>query len=215
MDSRIRRITKEIQQFMDDPPDHIYIDFDEQNVTHLEVLIIGPRLTPYSRMFMRLTIDYPADYPIKPPKIVFSSHYNRKIHPNIFPGGWICLSTLEAGNPAGWVPSINLGSVLTTIYSMFTKEMIMIDNTHVHEKDDSFFPGIMWDTFYITSRLIVEESNPKLSKIMRDYVLAHKDWYIRKLTRLSDEYDGKMLPNFYEARVAQFKELIPIFRKKY
>ena len=108
MTGRLRRIGKEIQQFNEDPPEHIFIDFEEEDMTHLEVLFIGPRYTPYSRMFMRFTIDFPLQYPIKPPKVVFTSSYNRKIHPNVFPGGWICLSTLNTGDSSGWVPSINL-----------------------------------------------------------------------------------------------------------
>ena len=52
------RISVEIKQFMKDPPDHIYIDFKDENMTHLEVLFIGPRFSPYSRMFMRFSIDY-------------------------------------------------------------------------------------------------------------------------------------------------------------
>ena len=212
MAGRLRRITKEIQQFLEDPPDHIYIDFDEQDMTHLEVLFIGPRLTPYSRMFMRFTVDFPEEYPIRPPKVVFTSSYARKIHPNVFPGGWICLSTLNTGDSSGWVPSINITALLTTIYSMFTKEMIMIDNTHTNEKSEEFFPGIMYDTFYINSRLMHDEKNEKLKEIMHDYTDDHREWYIRKLERLSAEHDGKELRNYYQNRKANFKALIPAFK---
>ena len=112
---RLRRIGKEIQQFLKEPPEHIYIDYKEEDMTHLEVLFIGPRYTPYSRMFMRFAIDFPEGYPIKPPKVVFTSSYGRKIHPNVFPGGWICLSTLNTGDASGWVPSINLTALLIVI----------------------------------------------------------------------------------------------------
>ncbi len=201
------RIIKEIQQFMNDPPEHVYVDFDDKDLTHLEVLFIGPRFTPYSRMFMRFTVDFSKEYPIKPPKVQFTSSYDRKIHPNVFPGGWICLSTLTTGDDSGWVPSINLTALLATIYSMFTKEMIMLDNTHDHEKSEKFFPGIMYDTFYITFKLLRDEQNEKLKKIMVDYTESHKDWYDRKLERLSKEHDGKMLDNYYKARRADFKSL--------
>lgn len=204
---RFRRINKELQQFMKDPPEHIYIDYNEDDMTHLEVLFIGPRYTPYSRMFMRFTVDFPDNYPIKPPKVVFTSSYNRKIHPNVFPGGWICLSTLNTGDSSGWVPSISFTALLTTIYSMFTKEMIMIDNTHSHEKSNDFFPGVMLDTFYITGKLLAEEKNEKLLKIMKDYVSKHHDWYIRKLDRLSEKHDGNTLKNYYQSRKANFKSL--------
>lgn len=212
MNGRLKRISKEIAQLQTDPQEHIYMDFNESDMTHLEVLFIGPRHTPYSRMFMRFTIDFPSEYPIQAPKVVFTSSYNRKIHPNVFPGGWLCLSTLNTGDSSGWVPSINLSALLTTIYSMFTKEMIMNDNTHSHEKSEDFFPGVMYDTLYITSRLLKDEQNEKFKKVMVDYVDRHREWYVRKLERLSEEYDGKNLQNYYETQKANFKSLIPAFK---
>nr|QBK88070.1 MAG: ubiquitin-conjugating enzyme E2 [Marseillevirus LCMAC202] len=209
-----KRIIKEIQQFLQEPPEHIYIDFNENDITHLEILFIGPRYTPYSRMFMRFTVDFPSEYPIKPPKVVFTSSYNRKIHPNVFPGGWLCLSTLNTGDSSGWVPSINLTALLATIYSIFTKEMIMTDNTHSHEKSTEFFPAVMYDTFYITSKLLIDEQHEKLKKVMTNYTNSHREWYFRKLERLSQEYDGKELKNYYQARKANFKLLTPAFRSK-
>lgn len=213
MASKLRRITKEIKALEDDPNDHIYIDYNDANLTHIEVLFIGPRYTPYSRMFMRFQVDFPEGYPIKPPKVVFSSSYQRKIHPNVFPGGWICLSTLNTGTDSGWVPSISLSALLATIYSMFTKEMIQIDNTHTHDKSEDFFPAVMYDTFYITSKLINDEKNPKFKKIMNDYVEKHRDWYLRKIDRLGEEHDGKSLKNYYEPQTANFKALKKCFEK--
>ncbi len=214
MAARLKRIGKEIQQFLADPPEHIHIDFDENDMTRLEILFIGPRYTPYSRMFMRFRINFPSEYPIKPPKVEFTSSYNRKIHPNVFPGGWLCLSTLNTGDSSGWVPSINLTALLATIYSMFTKEMIMLDNTHSHEKSTDFFPGVIYDTFYINSQLLKDEQNLKLKEIMTKYTNSHREWYLRKLEKLSKEYDGKELKNYYQARKANFKALIPAFRSK-
>lgn len=211
MNARLKRITKELEQLAKEPLEHIFIDYDESNLTHLEVLFIGPRYTPYSRMFMRFTIDFPELYPIKPPKVVFSSSYDRKIHPNVFPGGWLCLSTLNTGDDSGWVPTISLSSLLITIYSMFTKEMIMTDNTHEHEKSDKFFPGVMYDCFYIQTKLIKNEQNEMFRTIMTSYIEKHIDWYLRKLEKLSADYDGKKLDNYYQPHKADFKAFIPIF----
>lgn len=211
MANKNKRILKEIQQFKQDPPKHIFIDFNEQDISHLDILFIGPRYTPYSRMFLRFSIDFPAEYPIKPPKVVFTSSYDRKIHPNIFPGGWVCLSTLNTGDSSGWVPSINLTSLLATIYSMFTKEMILIDNTHFHEKSEKFFPAVMYDCFYISAKLLKDENNQQIKNIMTDYLSKHRDWYLRKLSRLSKTYDGKILKNYYNDKKANFAALIPYF----
>lgn len=199
MNIRDKRITKELYEIMENPLDYIYIDYDENDMTKLQILFIGPRNTPYSRMFLRFEWIYSDDYPIKPPKITFISSYNKKIHPNIFPGGYVCLSTLNRGDDSGWVPSLSLRTILATLYSMLNAEMIQSsDNTHTHEMSSDFFPGIMHDTFYITIKLLTEEKNAMFKKIMNDYVLTHKNWYIRKLEKLSKRYDNKILKFYYD-----------------
>lgn len=140
MAQRFKRIAKELQLFNASPVKNIYLDFSENNLAVLHILMIGQRYTPYSRMFLRFCLEFPDDYPLKPPKIALTSSYDRKIHPNVFPGGWICLSTLNVGDSSGWVPSISLSALLITIYSMFTAEMIQIDNTHINERSTKFFP---------------------------------------------------------------------------
>jgi ubiquitin-protein ligase len=52
MDST-KRILKELQQIEKDPLDHIFIDYSESNIRLINVLMIGERNTPYSRMFLR------------------------------------------------------------------------------------------------------------------------------------------------------------------
>src|ERR1700719_149785 len=116
----MKRLLKELSQLEKEPLDHVYIDYKDDNVKIINVLMIGARDTPYSRMFLRFLINIPEDYPLKPPIVTFANSYNKKIHPNVFPGGWLCLSILNTGNDKlGWVPSINLSALLTSIYSMF------------------------------------------------------------------------------------------------
>lgn len=208
---KVTRIAKELEELITNPPDYIYVDYNDDDLSTIEVLFIGPRYTPYSRMFFRFRVRFGEEYPIKPPKITFESSYGRKIHPNIFPGGWICLSTLNTDENAGWAPSIRLSALLVTIYSMLSEEMIKTDNTHTHDKSSEFFPAVMYDCFYITRRLLHEEQNPKFRQIMTEYVDRHREWYIRKLERLSEQHDGKVLPNYYENYTADFKSLIPGF----
>lgn len=218
MAQRFKRIAKELQLFNASPVKNIFLDFSENNLAVLHILMIGQRHTPYSRMFLRFRLEFPDDYPLKPPKIALTSSYDRKIHPNVFPGGWICLSTLNVGDSSGWVPSISLSALLITIYSMFTAEMIQIDNTHINERSTKFFPAIMQDTFHITTKLLHDEHNSTFKQIMHNYVAKHKDWYVRKLERLSRAHDGKLLDNYYTAQATagnfkllleQFKMLLP------
>jgi len=44
---------------------------DEDDVTHLNALIIGPEDTPYENGFFHFDMIFPHDYPWRPPKVNF------------------------------------------------------------------------------------------------------------------------------------------------
>jgi len=59
------------------------------------------------------TMNFPTDYPNKPPKCVFSPVL---FHPNIYPSGTVCLSILNAEQD--WRPSITVRQVLLGIQDL-------------------------------------------------------------------------------------------------
>jgi len=50
---------------------------------------------PYNLGAFRIRIDYPADYPFKPPKIKFETPI---YHPNVDEKGQVCLSIIQPQN---------------------------------------------------------------------------------------------------------------------
>ncbi|KAJ3244865.1 Ubiquitin-conjugating enzyme E2 4 [Chytriomyces hyalinus] len=69
--------------------------------------------SPYSGGVFFLTIQFPTDYPFKPPKINFTT---RIYHPNINSNGSICLDILKDQ----WSPALTISKVLLSICSMLT-----------------------------------------------------------------------------------------------
>ncbi|XP_047392073.1 ubiquitin-conjugating enzyme E2 D2-like isoform X2 [Sciurus carolinensis] len=76
-----------------------------------QAAIMGPNDSPYQGGVFFLSIQFPSDYPFKPPKITFIT---RIYHPNINRSGSICLDILRSE----WSPALTISKVLLSICSM-------------------------------------------------------------------------------------------------
>ena len=72
--------------------------------------IHGPPDSPYENGCWELSIEYPADYPFKPPKVAFLTPI---FHPNIN-GRNICIDILQSQ----WSPALTISKVLLCIQSL-------------------------------------------------------------------------------------------------
>ncbi|CAI2382386.1 unnamed protein product [Moneuplotes crassus] len=73
--------------------------------------IVGPADTPYEGGIFFLNIEFPGDYPFKPPKIVFTT---KVYHPNINSTGSICVDILKDQ----WSPALTISKVLISISTL-------------------------------------------------------------------------------------------------
>ena len=78
-----------------------------------QATIMGPSDSPYQGGIFYLSIQFPLDYPFKPPKIVFTT---KIYHPNINSQGAICLDILQKQ----WSPALTISKVLLSISSLLT-----------------------------------------------------------------------------------------------
>ncbi|CAL5992620.1 Ubiquitin-conjugating_enzyme E2 [Hexamita inflata] len=111
MASNIRRIQKELKEFREDPPMNCSGGPVGDNLYQWAAVIIGPKDTPYEGGLFKLSIEFPNDYPFKPPKVVFDT---KVFHPNVSSDGIICLDILKKE----WSPILTISKVILSICSL-------------------------------------------------------------------------------------------------
>jgi len=109
-----KRIAKEYQDILKEPVTNCSAGpKNENNLLKWQATIIGPEKTPYHNGVFYLDIEFPENYPFKPPKVVFKT---KIYHCNINSRGGICLDILKGQ----WSPALTVSKVLLSICSLLS-----------------------------------------------------------------------------------------------
>lgn len=87
------------------------IQVDEANSLTWPGLMVPDNL-PYDKGALRIEINFPAEYPFKPPKITFKT---KIYHPNIDEKGQVCLPVISAEN---WKPATKTDQVIQSLIAL-------------------------------------------------------------------------------------------------
>ena len=109
----LRRIQKELLDLEKDPPMNCSAGPVNDDMFTWEGFIFGPDDSPYTGGVFNLVIQFPKDYPFRPPVVTFQT---RIYHPNINSSGGICLDILKNQ----WSPALTVSKVLLSITSLLT-----------------------------------------------------------------------------------------------
>tara|TARA_B100000902_G_scaffold5595_1_gene7311 strand:+ start:8933 stop:9376 length:444 start_codon:yes stop_codon:yes gene_type:complete len=109
----LKRINKELLELQKDPPLNCSAGSIGDNLLKWEATIIGPPESCYEGGVFKLSIEFPENYPFKPPKVAFMT---RIYHPNINRSGSICLDILNKN----WSPALTASKLLLSISSLLT-----------------------------------------------------------------------------------------------
>ena len=112
MNAIIKRLNKEYEEMKINPPFNCSAGPNsEDDLFSWSATIYGPEGSPYEGGVFELDINFPNDYPFKPPKIIFLT---KIFHCNINSKGFICLDILKDK----WSPALTISKVLLSICSL-------------------------------------------------------------------------------------------------
>ena len=109
----LRRINKELKELQTDPPANCSAGPINEDIFSWEATIMGATDTPYQDGIFFLKIQFPSDYPFKPPKVQFTT---KIYHCNVNSNGSICLDILKGQ----WSPALTISKVLLSITSLLS-----------------------------------------------------------------------------------------------
>lgn len=96
--------------------------FTNDDITRAKTIMFGPKDTPYEYCPMEYDINITSDYPFSPPKLSYKTNDGRtRFHPNFYVDGKVCLSILGTYSGPKWASSMNISTVLVSIYSLMTQ----------------------------------------------------------------------------------------------
>ncbi len=110
----LRRINKELDDIKKEPLLNCSAGPIGSDLFNWNATIIGPEGTPYHEGVFKLKINFPSEYPFKPPKIVFVTPI---YHCNINSNGSICLDILKRE----WSPALTISKILLSISSLLSE----------------------------------------------------------------------------------------------
>lgn len=108
-----KRLRKELSDLRNDPPASCSAGPVGDDLFHWQATILGPADSPYANGLFFLNMQFPPDYPHKPPKVTFQT---KIYHPNINASGAICVDVLKDN----WSPVLTVPKLLLSISSLLT-----------------------------------------------------------------------------------------------
>ena len=148
--STIQRLNKELLELQNNPPTNCSAGLIDDDIYCWQATILGPEGSPYEGGVFYLRIEFPEDYPFKPPKVTFIT---KIYHCNINTAGNICLDILKEQ----WSPALTISKVLLSICSMMDdqnpKDPLMLDiaNQYTNNIDEFILTAQMYTLKYATA----------------------------------------------------------------
>jgi ubiquitin-conjugating enzyme E2 D/E len=140
-----KRLQKELIELQRDPPTNCSAGPLGDDIMKWRATITGPDDSPYAGGVFFLDIEFPSDYPFKPPVVKFITPI---LHPNINASGGICLDILKNN----WSAALTASKLLLSISSLLNEpnpdDPLVHDLAHLYKSNrDEYMAKVRAFTF--------------------------------------------------------------------
>lgn len=171
-----KRILVDIKNFRKEQIPGIYAYFDEEDIYKAKAMIIGPDDTPYSGGFYFFDIEFPKQYPLYPPKVLFRTLDNRiRFNPNLYKEGKVCVSILGTWAGPGWTSVMTFTNVVVSIQSLLNSRPIQNEpgwENEVGDRCDKYNKIINYFNYEV-AMLKMLKNTPSGFEVFRDDMMDH------------------------------------------
>ena len=212
MPTNMKRIMKDLREFRSSPVNGIYVDYDENDMTKLHAMIIGPEDTPYEGGYFFFKMDLSNNYPMNPPTVnIMTYARGTRFHPNLYEDGKVCLSILGTWGKKDWSPMLTIQKILITIQGLMDNNPIThepsFETTSANNPKAVVYKDIV-EHEVIKHAILAQVTNPIFPEF-RDIIKEHFD---AKKDRLKDRLSKKdttqmTLKSFHMHKVLNYAEL--------
>ena len=142
-----KRIKKELEELEHDPPSNCSAGPSGDDIYNWDATLMGPTGSVYEGGVFTLDIQFPKNYPFKPPKVRFQT---KIYHPNINSGGFICLDIFKEN----WSPALTISKVLLSVCSLLTDPnpddplVVDIADQYVNDRESYNNTARSWTQIY-------------------------------------------------------------------
>lgn len=183
--------------------ENIYVSTTDDDIYNLKAMIIGPPIenAPYRGGFYFFDIQYPKNYPLSPPKVIFCTlGKNREVrfNPNLYSAGKVCLSLLGTWTGPGWTSSHSIKDVLIVLQSLLHEHPIQNEPGWENEtglKSKNYNIVLAYYNIEVATIQMIERTPPTFEifkEIMTNYLVQNYDKYLDFMAEYS-EYEGKKI----------------------
>lgn len=188
--------------------DGIYVNFNENDITKANAIIIGPKNTVYENGFLLFNIYFPNNYPYVPPIVEYVSFSNIRIHPNLYKNGKVCLSLLGTWPGPSWTSIMDISSILLSIQSLLT------DNPLRNEPGYETIDGEINDNYneiikYNTIDSLILNTYTGLPPDFLFFKEKLKDYFIKNLDQIKNQINKNIETNLLvNVNIYRIKKII-------